>query len=130
MASYDDWISTDPRDRDPFTESHVEDHPDETRAAAFDVGTISVPLTSKTAAWVSAYAATHNQPLDETVDTLLRMAMRRITTAIAGGSQRWVGVSAEARSKAGRHAVNQRWMKYRERSDKGGHVSPKSPNTA
>jgi len=108
VPTYDDWITTDPRDRDQF-----EDRPKKDRSAPFDVGTISVVLSSTTAGAVATYASEHNQDLTDAVDALLRIAVNRISQASAGGRKRWAGVSAEARSNAARHAVTVRWEQYR-----------------
>ena len=106
--SYDDWMTTDPRDRDPF-----EERPGKDRPASFDVGTVSVPLSSTTARAVATYAAKHRQDLTDAVDALLGIALNRLSQSSAGGHKRWKGVSPEARSEAARIAVTARWKRYR-----------------
>ena len=106
--SYDDWITTDPRDRDPF-----EERPGKARPASFDVGTITVPLSSTTARAVATYAAKHRQDLTAAVDALLGIALNRLSQSSAGGHKRWKGVSPAARSEAARIAVTARWKRYR-----------------
>jgi len=113
-ALEDSEASTDPRDHDPF-----EDRPVEDQSAEFDVGTISVVLSSTTAGSVASYASRHNQNLTDAVDALLVIGLNRIGASSAGGYKRWAGVSAEARSRAARHAVNARWEKQRQGADKG-----------
>jgi hypothetical protein len=110
-VSYDDWITTDPRDRDPF-----EDRPGKARPASFNVGTITVPLSSTTARAVASYAAKHRQDLTAAVDALLGIALNRLSQSSAGGHKRWKGVSPEARSEAARIAVTARWDRYRRMS--------------
>jgi len=107
-VSYDDWITTDPRDRDPF-----EERPGKARPTPFDVGTITVPLSSTTAGAVASYAAKHRQDLTAAVDALLGIALNRLSQSSAGGHKRWKGVSPEARSEAARIAVTARWKRYR-----------------
>jgi hypothetical protein len=107
-VSYDDWITTDPRDRDPF-----EERPGKARPTPFDVGTITVPLSSTTARAVATYAAKHRQDLTAAVDALLGIALNRLSQSSAGGHKRWKGVSPEARSEAARIAVTARWKRYR-----------------
>jgi hypothetical protein len=107
-VSYDDWITTDPRDRDPF-----EERPGKARPASFDVGTITVPLSSTTARAVATYAAKHRQDLTAAVDALLGIALNRLSQSSAGGHKRWKGVSPAARSEAARVAVTARWKRYR-----------------
>jgi len=107
-VSYDDWITTDPRDRDPF-----EERPGKARPTPFDVGTITVPLSSTTARAVATYAAKHRQDLTAAVDALLGIALNRLSQSSAGGHKRWKGVSPAARSEAARVAVTARWKRYR-----------------
>jgi hypothetical protein len=107
-VSYDDWITTDPRDRDPF-----EERPGKARPTPFDVGTITVPLSSTTARAVATYAAKHRQDLTAAVDALLGIALNRLSQSSAGGHKRWKGVSPAARSEAARIAVTARWDRYR-----------------
>ena len=106
--SYDDWITTDPRDRDPF-----EERPGKARPTPFNVGTITVPLSSTTAGAVASYAAKHRQDLTDAVDALLGIALNRLSQSSAGGHKRWKGVSPAARSEAARIAVTARWKRYR-----------------
>ena len=109
--SYDDWITTDPRDRDPF-----EERPGKDRPVSFNVGTITVPLSSTTAGAVASYAAKHRQDLTAAVDALLGIALTRLSQSSAGGHKRWKGVSPAARSEAARIAVTARWDRYRRMS--------------
>ncbi len=87
--------------------------------APIDVGTISVFISSAMASHVAGYAAKHDQDMADAVDTLLGIALARLSASSAGGRKRWAGISPEARSVAARHAVTVRWEQHRSQADNG-----------